>query len=1309
MNYEKLMNHLGPCSIQGLIVRGTTRWVISLAVAALFLLQGGPSAVAQDVATGQGIISGRVYDSAGRIVPKASVTVRNVDTNVTWTATTNDTGYYEVRDLNPGPYEVLIEASTFEQLKQTGITLLAGQNPSLDATLKVGSANEVVTVTDGSPLLETQDVSVGQVYTAQEIDSLPNGVSSLWLAMLSPGVQTTLAQNYQLAGGDLSWNGAGSAFGAYGRIGANEFSLDGAPNMGNNRGQAINPTAEEVGQLGVNVTEFDASFGHTYGISVTQVTKAGTNDFHGAIRYRYDTARWFGMQHFQRFTYLYAYQRDGCSGNPTSATCKTDLIKYGWPGTHENVGDAGLSGPVFIPKIFDGRNKLFFFVGVAIGAPDNAKPNTANVPTTLERTGNFSDLPTSTAPTGWSTLCPSSPFYGQYQIYNPYSVTIGTNGVPSRQPFCGNIIPSNLISTSPMIQLVDSFLPNPTSSAVTGTNLNYVPVSYNTYREVTNRYDYAPGSSDHIFFRWTRAHYTLYKQGFTTINADALSTPRWITTAATGWSHVVSPKTVIEVNVGATQYTGGGSFYPGWDKYKPSDLGLPTYLDDYAGQFAQAPVLSLSGYSAIGASDISLIHWRTLAIRGNVTSVRGPHTFRLGGEWRQQNAAGGGPGNPSGTLNFDNTYVQQNNGTNNTYPTTSTALSFASFLLGIQTTASASTAVSYSRSTPYYGLYLADTWRVSRKLTIIPGVRYEFEYGPTEKHNQQIVGWDPNAQLSIAPAAEAAYQTVLANATAAQKTVLPATLKIQGGPIYAGVNGAPTRQWINNWRILPRIGVAYHVRPNTVIRAGYGLFYDTLDMLSDNGTIDNDGYSSTTGPVASSTTFGTNFSPTSSPLSDPFPLTNGSRFVSPVGNAVGADYYAGSSATIGIYDHDRVPARSERVQFSVDHQIGRSTAIQVAYLASRTTDITLDGGADNTNTHTVGYQLATAVPGQYFTGGTQPNTAMNSLLSSTVANPFYIGNLSSLATSNPAYYNILSKSSYVTSTTIQVANLLRPYPQMAALRFYHSNGSSQFQEGTATISQRLSGGLVANASFQKNYQKDRDYYANTFDPYPSLESSNNSTPWRMTASGVYTLPFGRGRRWAREGWKGLIAGGFVLSGSFEAQPGYLLTFPNLFYIGNPSQIQLRKESFNDNYSTGTAFIQGFNAQAANVTAATTVNGVTTCTYSGSGFVESSGAGGGAGSGSSGSACQPNAYNLRVFPTHIEGIRQMGLTNFNSTLSRVFHPQERLAFETRVDLLNVFNHQRVGAAQVNPTSTQFGQVSTDNGNGRTITFQVLLRY
>jgi hypothetical protein len=437
-----------------------------------------------------------------------------------------------------------------------------------------------------------------------------------------------------------------------------------------------------------------------------------------------------------------------------------------------------------------------------------------------------------------------------------------------------------------------------------------------------------------------------------------------------------------------------------------------------------------------------------------------------------------------------------------------------------------------------------------------------------------------------------------------------------------------------------------------------------------------------------------------------------------LGSSLGADYYAGSSATIGIYPHDRRPARSARVQVSVEHQFGRSLVVQAAYVGSRTTDITLDGNQNNTRTYAAGYETATAVPGSFYTGGNQPNSLNNNLLNTSITNPFYMAYLNGgLQTSDPVYYNVLSKSTYVTNKTISIANLVKSNPQLSTLRFYPSVGTSQFQQFQANVSKRISSGLVANFAYQKNLQYDRDFYQYLYDTHPSRESTIVSPPWRATATWVYTLPFGRTHRFARSGLMSAVLGGYKLAGSWETNPGTLLTFasngsgsgqPNVFFVGDPNSIRIKSNSSFYTSPTAPPTIYGFNTQSVTVTPIS-VSGITTCTYQGTGFVSILSP---STNNTPATSCLPNTYNLSNFPRHVEGVRSANLDNWNANIARTLNPNERFKVEARAEFLNIFNHQRVaavGGGQMNPNNAQFGQVTADNGQGRNIILQMLMTF
>jgi hypothetical protein len=670
--------------------------------------------------------------------------------------------------------------------------------------------------------------------------------------------------------------------------------------------------------------------------------------------------------------------------------------------------------------------------------------------------------------------------------------------------------------------------------------------------------------------------------------------------------------------------------------------------------------------------------------------VQGSHTIQAGAEYRWQNASTGIGGNISGTYNFDDTYTQENNGSDNTFQQSNTGLSYAAFLMGVDTLASASRNSSASLQSPYYALYVGDTWRVTPKLTIMPGLRYEFEYGVVEKHNQLIVGWNPNADLSsIAGPANNAYQAALASATPSQQAVLPSSLTISGGPEYAGVNGAPRSEWKNSYRFLPRIAVAYQITPHVVIRGGYGIFYDTLNAL--NATIDQDGFSASTS-VASSTTYGTNFVPGAPPLTNPFPAnTGGARFNAPIGSAAGALYYLGSSPT--IFDHNLLPARQHRGTVGVQYQFSDSMMLDVSYNIGRTSNLQVTKGFAYT-------------PASFYAGGQQPNTAPIALLSSKINNPFLISNYSSLQSSNPVAYSMMSLNSYFTQSQIPLSNLVRAHPQMSGLALNQSLGESHFQEVLITLTRRYSRGLTLMGSLQLNDQHDRDYFTNGFDAMPSWEASNYSEPVRFTAEGVYDLPFGSGREWASSGWQSKAFGGFQLSGSWEAQPGVLVNFGNAFYVGdvNASSIKIKHPVYhNEQGSGGSNYVQWLSpgTAIANATTATDSNGsvTTTCTYSGNGFVTDP-------------ACQPTGYNLRVFPTRVNGVRQMGMNGVDASVQRTLPIREWLSLETTFNVYNLFNHQVLGSVDANPTDPNFGRVFGDgwpNSSGRWLAVQGRLRF
>jgi hypothetical protein len=303
--------------------------VLMMLVGCLGILSAGAQT------TGQGTITGIATDPTGAVIVGASVGVANVETNVGQNSTTNSTGYFEVNNLNPGTYRIRISAQGFETLVRQGITLDAAARVNVPLALQPGKSVETVTVTSDAVLLNTESGSSGQVLTTKQLEELPvSGSSPTWLELIAPGVQGKTGQAASTGdGGGLLWTGLTQDFGSYGNIGMNEFVLDGVPNETSGRQLAINQSPDEVGEMKIDVNDYDAAIGHSLGVFTTATTKAGTNNLHGAVRETYTPQRWEALNHFSGLNYRYQQSLAGCvNGASTSPQCYNIENTYGNPG-----------------------------------------------------------------------------------------------------------------------------------------------------------------------------------------------------------------------------------------------------------------------------------------------------------------------------------------------------------------------------------------------------------------------------------------------------------------------------------------------------------------------------------------------------------------------------------------------------------------------------------------------------------------------------------------------------------------------------------------------------------------------------------------------------------------------------------------------------------------------------------------------------------------------------------------------------------------------------------------------------------------
>ena len=398
------------------------------------LLLTGMSCFAQE---SRGSITGKVIDPQNAVVPGAKVIVTNVDTNVSNTVTTNSTGYWEVNFLIPGDYSVTAESAGFNTLKRSGITLSTGDRLGIDLKLEIGASSISVSVNADAPLLNSTTAATGRVLNSKDIEQLPYGnMNPFLLQAMSAGMIFTgsLQPDNNRAldhASTANYNSGGLG------TGLSEFLLDGNPVTGTNGGRAgYVPLSEAVDEVRVETSPFDSSMGHAVGAFISATTKSGSNDLHGSGYWQFQQFRWNATPHYTRLS----YQSGLASGSIAPGTPEQASGRVSTPGF-------AVGGPVYIPKVYNGKNRFFFFISyshLTSLAPPVATP-IYTVPTEAERAGDFSAL----------LKVPTNP--SQYVIYDPRTA-VTVSGHVTRTPFPNNVIPASMMN-NPIAKFYNQLYP----------------------------------------------------------------------------------------------------------------------------------------------------------------------------------------------------------------------------------------------------------------------------------------------------------------------------------------------------------------------------------------------------------------------------------------------------------------------------------------------------------------------------------------------------------------------------------------------------------------------------------------------------------------------------------------------------------------------------------------------------------------------------------------------------------------------------------------------------------------------------------
>src|SRR5271157_3365850 len=797
------------------------------------LLSGAALLFASTVCLAQesrGSITGRVIDPAGAVIPGAKVTVTGVGTNVSNMATTNSTGYWEVNFLIPGEYAVTAEAAGFTTLRRSGITLNTGDRLALDLKLEIGQSTVSVTVNADAPLLNSTTAATGRVLNTQDMTHLPYGnMNPFLLQAMAAGMNFTgsLQPDNNRAldhASTANYNSGGLG------TGLSEFLLDGNPVTGTNGGRAgYVPLSEAVDEVRIETSPFDASMGHAIGAFISATTKVGSNDLHGSGYWQMQQFRWNATPHYTRL----AWQSAGEAG-PEQASGKVSTPGF------------AVGGPVYIPKIYNGKNRFFFFVSyshLTSLAPPVATP-IYTVPTAAERSGDFSAL----------LKVPTNP--SQYIVYDPRTAVTVSSHV-TRTPFPANIIPATMQS-DPITKFYNQLYPMPNNPAglvqPDGTQNFYDGSQGNNdwFPDFVNRYDVVINQKQRLNGKW------YYNQRFSDQYDWAHSTPlkgvesnglfRPTRGGSLDYLYTINANNVLDITASVTQYSEGDK-KPIDYQYTAQDVGLPSYIDQKAATTNQdvLPWINIAGMA--NAASTSFVGAPGLNQRGTteqlapkMTTIKGRHTFKYGVEIRRYQYSSVGAalttGSGTGYYQFSNTYDRQADNTAST-ATTTTGLGYAAFLMGLPNSVTLDTNDSGFWSTPYQAAYFQDDFRITSRLRLGFGLRFEHEAGTKERFNRGLEGMYNFGYIPpYASAVQGAYASLLsspANAGNAAVQALAAGMPasqftVAGGVTYLG-------QQYSNYtsgtkRYLPNVSLVYQLTDKTVIRFGTGWFGDTYNALT---------------------------------------------------------------------------------------------------------------------------------------------------------------------------------------------------------------------------------------------------------------------------------------------------------------------------------------------------------------------------------------------------------------------------------------------------------------------------------------------
>lgn len=804
----------------------------------------------------QGGVRGVVHDPGGSVIADAKVLLVNQSTNGSRATLSNQQGEYAFTAIDPATYALVIEAPGFKKFEQKGVVVGTQQFLTVDATMEVGAVSESIQVNEDVPLIETANASQGQVLDHQQLTDLPN-------LGRNPFMMSKLAQNVTPVG-DPHFNrmedqsGSSQITIAGGPVRGNNYLVDGIPITDAANRAIIIPTLEAVQEVKVQSNTYDAEMARTGGGMFNTYLKSGANEYHGSLFGSLRQTSWAANNFF-----------NNAAGIPL-------------PEQPNRTYGASFGGRVKVPKIYDGRNKTFFWLAWEGYSDTQSNSAQFSAPTALERAGDFSQ---SKAANGGLNL-----------IYDPMTTSCAGSAC-TRQVFPGNAIPTDRLNPVGLAIAATYVKPQTASAYYGAPNLTQAAL-------LPARASQQTAKIDHEMTKFWRAsvsymRYFSLEPGnswFPTVSSpDQWRLLRHVDATAFNSVLTVSPTTVVTVRYGFNRFPNLG--YQVSQGFNLATLGFsPAYVA--AVPSPTFPNIGMTSQYSLGTNNNYYYVHHSKNFSAAIAKYAGIHNLKGGFDYRRIHDDGNDFGNSAGQFSFNGVFTRSTPLT----AVSGTGADLADMLLGAPASGSGYVPTKLYEFADYYGAYAQDDLRVTKSLTVNVGLRWEREVGLQEAHNNMVVGFDT-------------------------ATINP--LGAKGVIQFAGVNGNSVHVGNPNLnKLAPRAGMAWQMNSKTTVRGGYGLYW--APQFAIGSPYNPPGYTASTAYVASNDG---NATPANS-LSNPFPT----GLAQPTGNSLRA--LTGIGQSLSIIDPN---AKSPRVhQFSIDvqQQLPFGIAMELGYVASRSSHLT---------------------------------------------------------------------------------------------------------------------------------------------------------------------------------------------------------------------------------------------------------------------------------------------------------------------------------------------------------------------------------